>query len=78
MKSILHHWNGMRIFRMVLAIAVLVQAFIQKDTLMGLVGAFLGYTALANKGCCGSNGCVVNTQLNEKKKMEYEELDNKK
>lgn len=79
MKTIIHNWNGMRIFRLLLAVAVLVQAFIQKDILMGLIAAFLGYTAIANKGCCGSNGCAVNTKPQIiKKTVEYEELDVKK
>ena len=79
MKAILNNWSIMRGLRLVLGIAALVQAFIQKDILLGLLAAFLLLTAIANIGCCGSNSCVVNFKQNKKEKeIIYEELDAKK
>lgn len=72
MKAIFGNWNLLRVFRLVLAIMVLVQAFVLKDVLIGLLAAFLAYTALANKGCCNGNNCAVN---HTKQKKEYEEMD---
>lgn len=78
MKAILNNWSTMRGLRLVLGIAALVQAFIQKDITLGLLAGFLLLTAIANIGCCGSNGCAVNFKQNKKKEIIYEELDAKK
>lgn len=69
----------MRGLRLVLGVVALVQSVIQKDITLGLIAGFLVLTAIANVGCCGSNGCAVNYS-NRKKESEvvYEELDNKK
>lgn len=77
MKAILNNWSIMRGICFVLGIAALVQAFIQKDITLGLLAAFLILTAIANIGCCGSNGCSVNFKQNKKESI-YEELDAKK
>ena len=79
MKTILNNWSVMRGLRLVLGIVALVQAFIQKDITVGLLAVFLLVTAIANIGCCGSNGCAVNFKQNRKEKeIIYEELDAKK
>ena len=79
MKTIFNNWNVMRLLRLALGISALVQAFIQRDITVGLLAGFLLFTAIANVGCCGSNGCAINFN-NTKKQREvlYEELDNKK
>ena len=78
MKTILNNWSVMRGLRLVIGIIALVQSIIQKDIALGIIAAFLLVTAIANVGCCGSNGCTVNFN-NQKKENEivYEELDNK-
>ncbi len=79
MKAILNNWSIMRGLRLILGIAALLQAFIQKDITLGLLAAFLLLTAIANIGCCGANGCAVNFRQNRKEKeIIYEELDAKK
>ena len=79
MKAILNNWSIMRGLRLVLGIAALVQAFIQKDIFLGLLATFLLLTAIANIGCCGSNSCAVKFKQNKKEKeLIYEELDAKK
>ena len=68
----------MRGLRLVLGIIALVQSIIQKDITIGIIAGFLLLTAIANVGCWGSNGCVVNFRNSKKEKeIEYEELDNK-
>ncbi len=79
MKTILNNWSVMRGLRLVLGIVALAQAFIQKDITVGLLAVFLLLTAIANIGCCVSNGCAVNFKQNRKEKeITYEELDAKK
>jgi hypothetical protein len=79
MKAILNNWSIMRGLRLLLGIAALVQALIQKDIMLGLLAGFLLLTAIANIGCCGANGCAVNFRENRnKKEIIYEELDAKK
>ena len=77
-KAILNNWSIMRVLRLVLGIIALVQSIIQKDITIGIIAGFLLLTAIANVGCCGSNGCAVNFRNSKKEKeIEYEELDNK-
>lgn len=79
MKSILQAWNWMRILRLTLGIALLVQGFIAKDTIAIILGLTLGGMAVANIGCCGNNGCAVDTApTNKMINTHDEELDTKK
>jgi hypothetical protein len=79
MKAILNGWNVMRIVRLILGVAILVQGIVAKDTLTIILGIFLGGTAVANVGCCGANGCAINTPSTKKTNNTlYEELDTKK
>ena len=79
MKTILNNWSVMRGLRLVISVIALVQSIIQKDTMLGIIAAFLLVTAITNVGCCGSNGCTVNFNTRKKEKgILYEELDNKK
>ena len=79
MKAILNNWSVMRGLRLMIGIIALVQSIIQKDITLGILAGFLLVTAIANIGCCGSNGCAVNFNNSKKEKeILYEELDNKK
>ena len=78
MKAILNGWNFIRLLRLVLGVAILVQGIVAKDTTTILLGAAFGGMGLANIGCCGPNGCAVNTRSVKTTKIEYEELDIKK
>ena len=76
MKAILKGWNVMRILRLVLAVAIVVQGIVAKETMTMLLGAIFGGMALANIGCGGTNGCAVNSRPNNKThRINYEELD---
>ena len=77
MKAIFNNWNVMRGLRLALGMIILVQAFIQRDFLIGLLSGFLLFTAVANIGCCGANSCGTNLKNQDKKNLPYEELDPK-
>lgn len=79
MKTVLQGWNFMRMLRLVLGVAILVQGIVGKDTMTIILGTAFGGMALANVGCCGSNGCAVNYRKNViEKEISYEKLDNSK
>ena len=79
MKATVNNWSVMRGLRLTIGLIALVQSIIQKDITISLLAGFLLLTAIANIGCCGSNGCTVNWS-NRKKQKEIvnEELDNTK
>ena len=75
MKAILNNWSVMRGLRLVIGLIALVQSVIHKDITLGIIAGFLLLTAIANVGCCGSNGCAVNFKNSKKEKeIKYEEL----
>ncbi len=79
MRTILQGWNFMRILRLGLGIAILVQGIVVKDILTVVLGVMFGGMALANIGCCGTNGCAINSRpTNKSENVDYEELDIKK
>jgi hypothetical protein len=44
--------------------------------MLGLLGAFLLFTAIVNVGCCGGAGCTINSKAGkDNKKVAYEEVD---
>ena len=74
-KTLLNNWSIMRGLRLVIGLIALVQSVFQKDITLGIIAGFLLLTAIANAGCCGSNGCVVNFKKGKKEKeIKYEEL----
>jgi hypothetical protein len=79
MKAILQGWNFMRILRLGLGIAIIVQGIVAKETMTMVLGAIFGGMALANIGCCGTNGCAINNRsTTNTQTIDYEELDIKK
>lgn len=76
MKAIFQGWNFVRILRLGLGIAILIQGIIEKEIIMMVLGVLFGGMALANIGCCGTNGCAINNRSTSKtQNTEYEELD---
>jgi uncharacterized membrane protein len=77
MKEILiSKWSFVRLLRLVLAVIIIVQGIITKQTALIFVGVLLATTAIFNVGCCGGENCAVKpkkpTQPN--KEIEYEEV----
>lgn len=81
MKTISQGWNIMRLLRLILGTAIMVQGIVAKDTITIILGvAFVGM-AVANIGCCGAGGCAINNRTTTTKKTEdiyYEEVVSKK
>ena len=59
LRTLLYGWNIMRVLRLGMGIFAIWQAFVTREWILGLAGAFLLYMALANVGCCGTGGCAV-------------------
>lgn len=77
MKNILlNNWTFFRAIRLIMGIAIIVQAFLAKDILFGLAGFVFSGMALFNAGCCGTNSCnTINVKSNNKsKEITYEEV----
>lgn len=79
MKAILQGWNFIRILKLILGTAILVQGIVAKDTMTIVLGVVFGGMAVANIGCCGTSGCAINRcSTNKTKRIHYDELDIKK
>ena len=79
MKKIINGWNVMRVIRLALGIAALVQGFMQKENLLVVAGMWILFSALFNVGCCGSGGCTIQTHAKKPaNEVVYEELDSTK
>ncbi len=67
----------MRIIRLILAIAIIVQSWYMKDTTTAVLGIVLLATAAFNVGCCGPSGCSTSlhsSKKSSKKNTSYEEV----
>lgn len=75
-EAVFKHWTFSRFLRLIIGLAILVQALISKDTLFGLAGLLLTSMALFNMGCCGAGGCSATpAKKNENTKdITYEEV----
>lgn len=71
----------MRIVRLALGLIILIQGILMRDTIYGMMGAFLSFMAFANVGCCGTGGCGIPMKQgdarNTQKEIRYEEVDSK-
>lgn len=69
----------MRMLRLVLGVAILVQGVVVTDTITIILGMIIAGTAVAKIGCCGTNGCAVDTpSIKQNTRIDHEELDLKK
>jgi hypothetical protein len=75
-QTILRNWNFMRAFRLIIGIAIIIQAAMAKDVLFGLAGIFFSGLALFNSGCCGSSACYTPVKKDTaiQKEICYEEV----
>lgn len=75
-NTLLNNWTFFRAIRLIMGIAIIIQAFVTKDILFGLVGFVFSGMALFNTGCCGTNSCnTFNVKSNKKsKEITYEEV----
>lgn len=71
------HWNFLRIVRLVLVVAAMVQGITKAEYVLVLAGGLVAIMALFNIGCCGISGCVVPQKQKHPSKKEnitYEEV----
>jgi hypothetical protein len=67
----------MRFVRLVLGIAIIVQAVIARDWMMGILGTLFTSMPVFNIGCCGVGGCtapVDKSNTESTKDITYEEV----
>ena len=77
MKAILQTWNFIRILRLVLGVAILVQGIISKDIPSIFLGIVFAALPFFNVGCCGSNSCAIDSAraIKNKINIDDEEVD---
>lgn len=75
-QIILYNWTFIRALRLLLGLAVIVQAVVLKDTLLGVAGLLFSSMAIFNRGCCGQAGCATPARPSSKSTTEitYEEV----
>ncbi|HVS96649.1 MAG TPA: hypothetical protein VHE54_09175 [Puia sp.] len=62
LKSLRRSWPLMRVLRLAVGVFAIAKAFAIREWLPAIAGAYLLYTAFANTGCCGVNGCALPRQ----------------
>ncbi len=77
--GLLKGWNWIRIFRLVVGTAALVQGILYHNNVLGMMGGLLLVQAVFNMGCCGVGGCAVPSKSQAKnqepiKSIDYEEV----
>lgn len=70
MKELFRNWSGMRIFRLVVGLALSIYVIISKDYAFLLFGLFFLIQAILNASCCGVQRC--DTKKPEKEVGIYE------
>ena len=75
-QIILYNWAFIRVLRLLLGLAVIVQAVVLNDTLLGVAGLVFSSLAIFNRGCCGQAGCAIPSKAQSKSTTEttYEEV----
>lgn len=82
MKTLANNWNLFRVIRLLLGIVVVVKGVTDGEAVFAVAGGLVALMALANIGCCGSNGCAVpisqTTATTKQIDITYEEVDRTK
>jgi hypothetical protein len=75
-QTILSNWTLMRLLRLAMGIAIMVQSVPSKDWTMGILGLLFSAMAVFNIGCCGTSGCNTATKktIETTKNISYEEV----
>ncbi|MEP7237054.1 MAG: hypothetical protein ABI685_04290 [Ferruginibacter sp.] len=75
-QTILSNWNFIRLLRLGVGIAILVQAIIVRDILFAFLGLIFTAMPVFNIGCCGTQGCYVpaGKEQDKAKEISYEEV----
>ena len=76
-QKFLSGWSFMRLLRLTLGIAIIVQGAMVKDWLFIALGALFSLMHIFNIGCCGASSCNTNYQNNNAKTVDeisFEEI----
>jgi hypothetical protein len=75
-QTLLSNWNFIRVLRLLMGIAIIVQAVLARDIIFGIAGALFTVLAIFNIGCCGTDACYtpVKKDAANKKEIIYEEV----
>ncbi len=57
MNKLLQNWHPLRLLRLALGLAAIIQGFVSKDVFAGAMGIFLLATSIFNVSCCGIKDC---------------------
>lgn len=77
MKQYLQNWNFLRLLRLAMGVAIIVQGINLKEYAISIIGAWFTIMAIANMGCCGVGSCntnYYNKKNNTEKETSYEEI----
>jgi hypothetical protein len=76
MNKILTGWNFMRLLRLCMGVAIVVQGIMVKDPLFALMGGLFVIMPLLNIGCCASSGCGIRNGVvkQDAQEVAYEEV----
>lgn len=69
----LKQWNGMRLLRLGIGIAAIVQGFYSPTPLLWVIGAVLVIQAVMNIGCMGGACAVPQSKQQKKQESKHEE-----
>lgn len=58
-RVIFSNWNLIRVLRLAMGIAILVQAVMAKDILFSMLGILFTAMPVFNLGCCAPGNCTV-------------------
>lgn len=75
--GLLKGWNWIRVFRLVVGTAALVQGILYHNNVLWMMGGLLLVQAVFNMGCCGVGGCAVTPSAKKQdvtKTVDYEEV----
>ncbi len=77
-NALLQGWNFMRILRLLTGMGIAIQGIVAGEIVITILGLFFAGMAVANIGCCSTNGCSVSSPHSIKNKtndISYEEVD---
>lgn len=58
-QAIFNNWNLIRLLRLIMGIAILLQGIMAKDVLFAIAGLLFSGMAVFNLGCCATGNCAT-------------------
>jgi len=75
-QAIFRNWNFIRVLRLAMGIAIVVQGVMAKEVLFGIAGILFTGMAVFNMGCCAAGNCAAPPVKDKSvsKEIQYEEV----